>query len=99
MAEPVLTRIKDWLGHPCYSVSLDGEIIGKVFGFNPTFDRAPRGVRYVTKRWTSRRRYWAAEDAGRKTNPYSVPYDTRKQAVASLVAFHSRQIAEPEREA
>lgn len=84
--EPTLKLIDtDYRGHPRFAVFLGDEKIGEVFGHNPTFDRKPRGSRIVTKRWTSRKRYWCAQDPERRWNPYSLPYDTRKRAVESLV--------------
>jgi hypothetical protein len=76
----------DYLGHPKYVVSIDGESIGHVFGFYPTFERRSPGARVVSARWTSKSRYWVAEPPRCHWNVYRLPYRSRAQAVRELIA-------------
>lgn len=53
---------KTYDDQPRYDVFLNGERVGSVFGNYPMFQRKPRNSRVVTKRWTSKSRYWATEN-------------------------------------
>jgi hypothetical protein len=76
-------------GLKAFEVVQDGEVIGRIEQFRPTFERAPRGSRIVSKRWTAKKPYWAAVWPGHR-HAYSLPYETKKRAVAEVVAARAR---------
>lgn len=87
MAEYELVRDGECNGHPRYAVIVDGGQVGAIHGYNPTFERSARGLRYVTKRWTSRKRYWRIDgDGGR----YAIDYETRRRAAEALIRYRTK---------
>jgi len=71
-----------------FGVFLGEERIGQIEQYHPTFERAPRGSRIVTKRWKSKRIYWI--NATRAFNGYRLPFETRKRAIESVVSEYQR---------
>ena len=77
------TSAKDEL--PVYDVFVEGTKVGQVFQTYPTYERAPRGARIVTKRWTSKWPKWRYRLADRFARSWHINYDTRKMAVRRLI--------------
>lgn len=89
-----LRKIEDGFdGQPRYEVVLDGEAIGKIVGYFPTFERRSKGRNYVNSRWRSKTRYWVADYPG-AGNMYGLPCRTRKDAVHYVCSGHIANLDE-----
>jgi hypothetical protein len=71
---------------------IDGQrvLLGRVYQGLTTFERAPRGARVVSARWSSPR--WYSEVVG--TLSYRIYYETRKSAASALVRDFARKDGE-----
>lgn len=79
----------DYTDEPIFEVIFDGERLGTVRGFHPTWERRVRDVRFVNTRGTSKKRWWrVARGNDIPTHRTSADYETRKAAVADLVGWH-----------
>jgi hypothetical protein len=76
-------------GLKCYEVVRDGEVLGRIEQYHPTFQRKPRGSRIVTSRWKSNRIYWVVTHGGRTW--YRLPRETRKRAIEDVLSFADQE--------
>jgi len=99
--ETELVPITHWDGESrAYEVRAAGVTVGVVQQCYPTFERAPRGATYVTKRWRAKRPYWEYRIG--ESSRASIDYPTRKRAIEVLLrdaaerARDSRRMVETE---
>lgn len=74
-----------------YHVLLDGVVIGEVYQDRTTFERKTPGRVYVNARWENVRWHARRSPVGRSYYTY---YETRLDAVLSLVGAHERALQE-----
>lgn len=81
-----------------FEVQVDGKPIGVVARGEATFERAPRGSRVVTKRWTNYRWFYSLTASPDRSDHYrrSTEYETKKGCVAALVELYFLRIKQAE---